>query len=235
MVEFVYANLKRIGGHLGLRGSILFAAVVPIALLGRSQDVAFVIQKGGPMKARNGETMRSIMICLTIVVLTAQCFAQCLTENEINTAIETGMKKKKDRHGLNLEDQTKNFLNAMANMNRPAYSQRQEKGFSITVFTPITWIQQMSANAAKEYRSFTATKVTEEMKLPVIAVVVYGRKGKDFRKYLVNQFNMSLSTTKAVVWSFNLSRLIHFPTGSKTSLGPRKNILENRRCFTCKM
>lgn len=126
--------------------------------------------------------MRSIQILVAIVVFTSQCFAQCLTEEEIDAAIQAGMKKKKERHGLNLEDQTKNFLNAMANMNRPAYSYRQEKGFSINVFTPITWIRQMSANAAKEYRTFTRTDVTEEMKLPVMAVVVYGRKGKDYQE-----------------------------------------------------
>jgi hypothetical protein len=49
-------------------------------------------------------------------------------------------------------------------------------GFSVRVYTPKTWVEQLASNAAKEYRPFTVADITEEMLEPVLRVIVYPDK-----------------------------------------------------------
>ena len=49
-------------------------------------------------------------------------------------------------------------------------------GFSLRVYTPMTWVEQLASNAAKEYRPFVIGDINEEMLEPVVRVIVYPDK-----------------------------------------------------------
>src|SRR3989304_1919171 len=120
-----------------------------------------------------------ILIFALAIVWPAIAISPTVTDAEILAAIQRGSKTKNQPHGLNLEDQTVNVLNAISNLNRPTWAWSQGGGFSIAAFTPITWIEQMAANAARDYKEFGLRDVTEDMTRPVLFIVVYGRKGKE--------------------------------------------------------
>jgi hypothetical protein len=77
--------------------------------------------------------------------------------------------------GLSLVDSGRAWSNALvASANR--YATTAGTGFSLRVYTPKTWVEQLASNAAKEYRPFTISDITEEMLEPVLRVVVYPDK-----------------------------------------------------------
>jgi hypothetical protein len=48
-----------------------------------------------------------------------------------------------------------------------------KEGFSVRVYTPVAWLHQLSANAAKEYRTLTPETLPEGALQPVVRVKVY--------------------------------------------------------------
>lgn len=123
---------------------------------------------------------------LLLSFLSLQLFAQevALTDDQVNSAIQYDKEHQKAKQGLYLEDQSKNVLNAInavANMNQPYSAQHHAnyKGFSVQAFTPTTWIRQKAAEAAKEYREFMIADVTEDMRRPVLYIIIFASKSKD--------------------------------------------------------
>lgn len=121
-----------------------------------------------------------VLLCVFLFINSA-AFAQKadLTDEDVSKAVENGVKHKKDGFGLRLEDQTRNFFNAMANMDRPAWARKEDKGFSLEAYTPTTWISECAATASRQYIPFTAENVTEEMKAPVLYIIVHGQHAKN--------------------------------------------------------
>jgi hypothetical protein len=101
-----------------------------------------------------------------------------LTEADIKAAIDNGVKNKKRHFGLRLEDQNVNFWNAMANSGKPAWAQDEAKGFSMEAFTPISWISECAAQATRQYLPFALENVDEEMKAPILYLIVHGKHSK---------------------------------------------------------
>lgn len=98
-----------------------------------------------------------------------------LSDDEIQAAVEKGIKHKKDHFGLRLEDQTVNFMNFLGNVGKSYWEMEEEKGFSIEAFTPTTWISECAAQATRQNYSFGVENVTDEMKAPVFYLVVHGK------------------------------------------------------------
>ena len=100
-------------------------------------------------------------------------FAQqaVLSEKEITSAIQYGTSRKGKNTGLQLIDKGKQFLRVISD--KPI---EVSSGFSITLYTPYSWVSQMASDAAKEYKKFTKENVDEGMLLPILRVVVQADK-----------------------------------------------------------
>jgi hypothetical protein len=113
------------------------------------------------------------LVALASVVTAGQ--QQTLTDQNKVDAVRIGMKEKGHLTGLSLLDSGRAFGNALATgLNR--YAVTGGNGFSLRVYTPMTWVEQLAANAAKQYRPFTISDITEEMLEPVLRVVVHPDK-----------------------------------------------------------
>jgi hypothetical protein len=115
----------------------------------------------------------AMLVSLAAVVtvnVTAQ--KQTLSEQDKADAVRIGVKEKGKLTGLSLIDSGASFSNAMfATAANPGST-----GFSVRVYTPMTWIEQLASNAAKEYRPFTVSDIKEDMLAPVLRVIVHPDK-----------------------------------------------------------
>ncbi len=93
---------------------------------------------------------------------------------ELQAAIAIGQKNRGKRMGLYLVDQGRGIMNALAAMgSSPGQGPTAGSGFSLQVYTPLAWVMQMSADAAKRYQPFGPENVTTDLRMPVLRVVVY--------------------------------------------------------------
>jgi len=83
-----------------------------------------------------------------------------LTNDDLKQAIEYGAQHKKDFMGLQLHGGGKIFT--------PTFG-----GYHAIVYTPIAWIRNLSANAAKEFRTLNVSDISQTDKAPVLRVVIY--------------------------------------------------------------
>lgn len=112
--------------------------------------------------------MIGALICaLLFFPLLADAQKAQLTDDDIAAAIAAGAKDKNKEHGLVLEDSGMKFLNAMASPNATGPT-----GFSVIVYSPTTWIEQLSADAAREYKELKLEDLTDNDKAPVLRVIV---------------------------------------------------------------
>jgi hypothetical protein len=77
---------------------------------------------------------------------------------------------------LLLEDAGQSFSAALAGLGNNADKSGTNTGFSLRVFTPKAWLMQVASEAAKEYRPFGLSDITDEMLQPVLRVTVYPDK-----------------------------------------------------------
>jgi hypothetical protein len=114
-----------------------------------------------------------LLVALALAaVIPVQTQRQALSEQDKADAVRIGTKEKGKLTGLSLIDSGASFSNAMfATATNPGSS-----GFSVRVYTPMTWVEQLASNAAKEYRPFTVGDITDEMLEPVVRVIVYPDK-----------------------------------------------------------
>ena len=87
------------------------------------------------------------------------------TDQEIEKIISEGMKLKGGESGLQMEDFSNAFLSGL--------SGGSGTGFKVTIYTPVTWIKKQASSAAKEYKGFSTSDVTGEMRKPVLRVIAY--------------------------------------------------------------
>jgi hypothetical protein len=107
------------------------------------------------------------------VVVSAQ--KQTLTDQEKIEAVQIGTKAKGKLTGLSLLDSGRAFSNALvASSNR--YAATAGNGFSLRVYTPMTWVEQVASDAAKQYLPFTIGDITDEMLEPVLRIIVHPDK-----------------------------------------------------------
>ena len=121
-----------------------------------------------------------VLFCLLLLSSSQILFAQqaVLSEKEIDSAIQYGTSRKGKNTGLQLIDKGKQFLRVISD--KPI---EVSSGFSITLYTPYSWVSQMASDAAKEYRKFTKENVDEGMLLPILRIVVQADKpGGDSNK-----------------------------------------------------
>lgn len=96
-----------------------------------------------------------------------------LPVRDVEAAIALGAKAKGRLCGLDMQDSARGFFNAMAAMGSNPGAAQGSRGFSLEVFTPLSWIEQLSSNATKEYRAFSPADLTREDLAPVLRVVIY--------------------------------------------------------------
>ena len=113
------------------------------------------------------------VVCFAVVgLVTLSAQTQTLTDQHKADAVRTGTKAKGKLTGLSLLDSGATWANALsATSANPGGT--GSTGFSLRVYTPMTWIEQLASNAAKEYRPFTLSDITEEMLEPVLRVIVH--------------------------------------------------------------
>jgi hypothetical protein len=83
----------------------------------------------------------------------------------IDEAIAYGSRRKNAEHGLRLIDSQQVFMVLLA-------GSETSSGFSLVVYTPIAWLRQQAARAAKEYRQMTAADVGDSFHEPILRVFV---------------------------------------------------------------
>src|ERR1700722_2321264 len=113
--------------------------------------------------------MRRLVIVVALFVVSVAALAaqkQTLTDQDRADAVRIGVKAKGRLTGLGLTDAGVVFGNLLVPANG-------HKGFSVRISTPETWVQQLAANGAKEYRPFSVADITEDMLLPVLRVIVH--------------------------------------------------------------
>jgi len=99
-------------------------------------------------------------------------------EGDVGRALTIGAAAKGGRRGLVLRDTGQGFMQAMtAFSNAYGSGPRQAEpssGFWVEAWTPLSWVEQQSSNAAKQYRNLTRAAVAEEGMLdPVFRVIVH--------------------------------------------------------------
>jgi hypothetical protein len=128
-------------------------------------------------------TFPSVFVCLGVVVIasvvTLSAQKQVLLEQDKADAVRVGLKAKGSLTGLSLTDSGRAFGNAITSLNNSMnhrYDPTGSTGFSLRVYTPRTWVEQLASNAAKEYRPFVIADITDEMLEPILRVIVYPDK-----------------------------------------------------------
>ena len=95
-----------------------------------------------------------------------------LTPTQVDAAIAHGTANKDEStQGLHLRDAQARFAAYGGNQraNTPVYSQ----GFSLTLFTPTTWVRERAAIAARNNRVLTRADISDTDVLPLVRVLVY--------------------------------------------------------------
>lgn len=98
-----------------------------------------------------------------------------LTPEQVSQAVYQGVTHPGQSQGLVLVDAGSQFGQAMAVLNAASgnqkpWDQAPASGFTITIFTPQSWVAQQASDAANSGRAFTAQDVSEDMLRPVIRV-----------------------------------------------------------------
>jgi hypothetical protein len=100
---------------------------------------------------------------------TPTAMAPALTPEQIDAAIVHGARNKDAKtQGLHLRD-VEARDSAYSRLTTTVASQ----GFSLTIFTPTTWVRERAAVAARSNRLLTRADIREEDVLPFMRVVVY--------------------------------------------------------------
>jgi hypothetical protein len=115
----------------------------------------------------------ALVVVVSVVGVTAQ--KQTLSEQDKADAVRIGVKEKGKLTGLSLLDSGASFANALT-VSAAHPGGTGGTGFSLRVYTPQTWVEQLASNAAKEYRPFAVSDITEEMLEPVLRVIVHPDK-----------------------------------------------------------
>jgi hypothetical protein len=99
-----------------------------------------------------------------------------LSANQIEGALQRGARQKGGFTGLRLEDSGRkwgNIMSAAANGMNGIAANPDSQGFSLDIYTPVTWIEQLASNAAKEYRILTVNDLQPEDNESVVRVIVH--------------------------------------------------------------
>lgn len=99
-----------------------------------------------------------------------------LDQRDMIEAVQIGFRAHGRFTGLLLTDTGRAWGNALTAMNNSMNHRADATagvGFSLHVYTPKTWIAQLSSNAAKEYRPYDLSNITEADLEPVLRVEVY--------------------------------------------------------------
>jgi hypothetical protein len=96
-----------------------------------------------------------------------------LTDREKSNALRRGATLYGGMSGVQLVGSLQNFMNALGALSNPHARRDGEIGFTLRVYSPKTWLEQLASDAAAENRLFASADVTEEMVEPVLRVIVY--------------------------------------------------------------
>lgn len=123
-------------------------------------------------------TLKILVLSATSVALASAATAQALTTEQVQAAVDRGLKSKPSEIGLTFK--VSQFNNAKA-FTRSAFKRFRSRGlddshgleeFGLAVYTPLAWIERYAATAASQLRPFSSADVTDEMKRPVLRVFV---------------------------------------------------------------
>ena len=116
-------------------------------------------------------------LALALVTVTTHANSANLSEDQIAQAVATGLKGKNTVIGLRIDDAGAGFSSFMhsldKSMNGYSASAAPSSGFWLKAYTPLAWIQQAAADAAKEYRTMSAEDVSEAMREDVFRIYIH--------------------------------------------------------------
>ena len=91
--------------------------------------------------------------------------SQLLSDAQVAVSIDKGMSKRHKLIGLTLNDVQTAILSGMA------CHTCGESGYTVTIYTPEQWIEQLAVNAKREMLPFGVSDVTPDMREPLLHVV----------------------------------------------------------------
>jgi hypothetical protein len=161
-------------------------------------------------------------VCLTLGVGAGPA---SLDDSQIAAALAAGAKDKKKHHGLILRDSGQGFVAAMsAGGTGPTAS----SGFWLEGFTPLSWIEQESARAAREYRTLSLSDVGEEYREPVFRVIAH----PDMPNTVTKGGMAGTSSVQHVVLRDESRKLVVQPIQKETFQEEAKNAMGAVMTFT---
>jgi hypothetical protein len=105
----------------------------------------------------------AFLLCIFSTASSAQAQRAELTDKDIDDAIAIGLKAKGGEQGLELREG--GFLRSTG--------AATTTGFVVVIYTPTTWVRQAASDAAKQYKAFTRADVTDDMRAPILRVIVH--------------------------------------------------------------
>lgn len=96
------------------------------------------------------------------------------TDEQYAEHIRRGQAAKGQEMGLRLRDTGRGIGNGiMAGLGGMALAATTSSGFSLLVYTPLSWAAQQASGRAKNYMTFDVSQLTEEDRAPVVRVLVF--------------------------------------------------------------
>jgi len=139
--------------------------------------------------------------------------------------IDAGRTLKGRGTGLVLTDAAQGVLNVMTafadGMNNCPGCSNTKSGFSVVAFTPLTWIEWQASQAAKEYRTFDLSMVTEEMAAPVLRI----RVNPDIPSHVIASGLAGTSSVQHVVLRCAQKKTVIQPLNKSTFVVTVKNAM----------
>lgn len=113
---------------------------------------------------------RITTIAGTTALVAASAAPRPADEPWIADAIAIGAKQKGREQGLDMQDTGQGFLAAINQSNGSQVG--TSTGFSIVAYTPVTWVRQLSSNAAKQYQALAPSDLEDSDMAAVFRVYV---------------------------------------------------------------
>jgi hypothetical protein len=139
--------------------------------------------------------------------------------------IDAGLTLKGQGTGLVLTDAAQGVLNVLTaladGMNNCPGCSNTKSGFSVVAFTPLTWIEWQASQAAKEYRTFDLSMVTEEMAAPVLRI----RVNPDIPSHVIASGLAGTSSVQHVVLRCAQKKTVIQPLNKSTFVVTVKNAM----------
>jgi hypothetical protein len=147
-----------------------------------------------------------------------------LIPEDVERVIASGLARRGQSTGLRLVDSGQQWMAALSASGSGATA---SNGFSVHIYTPLAWVEQMASDAAKEYRTFGMANLTADVFEPVVRVSVY----PDTPNTVSARGMAGTSSVRHVVLRDEHKRIVIQPSSKETFTEEAANAMGGRATF----